>query len=115
MAQPWRVQALFQYLDFIYRAYTDFAGQVWLQYDQVFHMQSAIYPNMHWDRPQSGLWLQHMTPARPNIGDRFDSGHFNRKMATTQTPHPGTWQAVQPRLPCFEYNSGGGGLHEKAM
>ena len=26
-AQPWRVQALSQYLDIIYRAYTDFAGQ----------------------------------------------------------------------------------------
>ena len=30
---PWRAQALFQYLDLIYRAYVDFAGQAWLLYD----------------------------------------------------------------------------------
>ena len=39
------------------------------------------------------MWLQHMTPARLNMGDIFDSGHLNRKMYTTHIPHPGpgTW------------------------
>ena len=31
-AQPWRAQSLFQYLDIIYKAYVDFAGQTWLHY-----------------------------------------------------------------------------------
>ena len=99
-AQPWQAQSLFQYLDLIYWAYVDFVGQAWLNYDDLFHMQSAIHPNLRWDEPLLGLWLQSMMPARPNLGDRFDSRHLIRKTALNQNPHLGAGQVVQPRLLC---------------
>ena len=106
-SQPWRAQSLFQYLDIIHRAFLDFAGMAWLRYDQAFRMRSAVQPNLRWDEPQPGLWLQHMGPARTNIGERFDSGHLNKKSAVSQNPRLMAGQAVQPRMYCWEYNSKG--------
>ena len=63
----------------------DIAGQAWLSYDELFHM-SVIHPNLHWDEPLPGLWLQIMTPARSNLGDRTDSGHLIRKTALSLSP-----------------------------
>ena len=79
----------------------EFVGQEWLQYDQTFCMRSTIQPNMCQDEPLPGLWPQDMTLARPNTGDRFDSGHLNRKVATNQIPRPGVGQVVQPRMHCY--------------
>ena len=75
-AQPWQALPLFQYFDLIYTAHVDFAGQVWLSYDEAFLMRSAIHPNLRWDKPLAGLWLESMTPTRPNLDDRMDSGHL---------------------------------------
>ena len=79
----------------------------WLHYDEAFRMGSAIDPNMHQDEPQPGLWLQHMTPARPNTGDQFNSGHLNKKAAPGQNPCFAAGQAFQPHMFCWEYNSKG--------
>ena len=106
-AQPWRASSLLQYFDIIYKAYTDFAGEAWLQYDQAFRMKSAIQPNLCWDEPQLGLWLQHMTPARPNAADRFDSGHLNKKTVSNPIPRSGAGQVVQPHLLCWDNNTKG--------
>ena len=106
-AQPWRAVALFQYLDLIYRAYDDFAGQVWFSYNEAFHMRSAIHPNLRWDEPLAGLWLWIMIPARPSLGDRTDNGHLIGKTAVNVAPHGSTGQMVQPRLVCWEYNAKG--------
>ena len=62
-AQPERAFSLIQYIDLIYRACVDFPGQVWLSYDEGFHMHTAQCPNMHWDVPHDRLWLQYVTPA----------------------------------------------------
>ena len=101
-AQPYQALSLFQYLDLSYRAYVDFAGQAWLSYDEAFRMRCAIHPNLCRDEPLAGLWL-----ARPNLGDRMDSGHLIRKAAVNVIPCLGTGQVVQPCLLCWEYNSRG--------
>ena len=77
---------MFQYLDLIYRVYVDFAGQAWFIYDESFCMRSAIHPNLRWDEPFLGLWLQSMMPARPNLGDRFDNGHLIHKTGEIRKP-----------------------------
>ena len=105
--QPWQALSLFQYLDLIYRVYVDFVGQAWLSYDKEFHMRSAIHPNLRWDEPLAGLWLQLMTPARPNLGDRTDSEHLIRNTVVNVTPPVNTGQVLQPHMLCFEYNAKG--------
>ena len=106
-ARSWRPQSLFQYLDLTCRAYVDFAGQAWLIYNKSFSMRSVIHPNLCWDEPLLGLWLQSMMPARPNSGNRFDSGHLIRKVGQNQNPRVGAGQVVQPCLLCWDYNTRG--------
>ena len=105
--QPWKAPALFQYLDIMIRAYLDFEGQACLRYDGALRMRSAIQPNLRWDELHPGLWLQHMTPAKSNLGDSFNSGHLNWKSRQVQLAHPSAGQVVQPRLLCFQHNARG--------
>ena len=105
--QPWKASALFQYFDILRRAKAEFEGQVWLRYDEAFRMRSAIRPELRWDEVHPGIWLQHMSPAKTNLGDRFDCGHLNIKFAGNSGTRQGAGQAVQPRLPCYEFNNKG--------
>ena len=105
--QPWKASALFQYFDIMRRAKAEFEGQAWLRYDEAFRMRSAIRPELRWDETHPGLWLQHMSPAKTNLGDRFDCGHLNLKYSGGTGARQGAGQAVQPRLPCFEFNNKG--------
>uniref|UniRef100_A0ABM5GAZ6 C3H1-type domain-containing protein n=1 Tax=Pogona vitticeps TaxID=103695 RepID=A0ABM5GAZ6_9SAUR len=105
--QPWKASALFQYFDIMRRAKAEFEGQAWLRYDEAFRMRSAIRPELRWDETHPGLWLQHMSPAKTNLGDRFDCGHLNLKYSSGAGARQGAGQAVQPRLPCFEFNNKG--------
>ncbi|XP_054843457.1 uncharacterized protein LOC129335043 [Eublepharis macularius] len=57
-AQPWRAAPLFQYMDIIYKGYTEFSGTAWMQYDEEFRMRAALNPAMQWDRIHQQLWLQ---------------------------------------------------------
>ena len=54
-----------------------------------------------------GLWLQVITPPRPNPGERFDSRHLIRKQGMKAGSHAGTGQAVQPCFLCWDYNTRG--------
>ncbi|XP_078249656.1 uncharacterized protein LOC140704835 [Pogona vitticeps] len=103
-AQPWKASALFQYFDIIRRAQAEFEGLAWLRYDEAFRMRSAIRPEMRWDETHPGLWLQHMTPAKCNLGDRFDCGHLNIQSTETTDAQQ---REGQPRWPCYEFNNKG--------
>uniref|UniRef100_A0ABM5GJG1 C3H1-type domain-containing protein n=1 Tax=Pogona vitticeps TaxID=103695 RepID=A0ABM5GJG1_9SAUR len=105
--QPWKASALFQYYDIMRRAKAEFEGQAWLRYDEAFRMRSAIRPELRWDEVHPGLWLQHMSPAKTNLGDRFDCGHLNIKFTGNVGTRQGAGQTVQPRLPCYEFNNKG--------
>ena len=67
-------------------------------------MRYAVHPNLRWDEPLASLWLQLMVLARPNWGDRTNSGHLIRKTAAYSAPCGTTGQVVQPSLVCWEYN-----------
>ena len=101
-AQPERAAALFHYWDIIYRAYNDFGGQAWIEYDESFRRMAAEQPELRWDEPLPRLWLQVMAPY---AGDRTDTGHLLRR--STSAPRRSAGQVVQPRLVCWEYNSKG--------
>lgn len=42
--QPWQALSMLQYMDIIYKTYTDFPSPSWLQYDEQFCMQDAMNP-----------------------------------------------------------------------
>ena len=105
--QPWKASALFQYFDIMRRAKAEFEGQAWLRYDEAFRMRSAIRPELRWDETHPGLWLQHMSPAKTSLGDRFDCGHLNIKYSGGPGARQGAGQQVQPRLACYEFNNRG--------
>ncbi|XP_054852798.1 uncharacterized protein LOC129341561 isoform X2 [Eublepharis macularius] len=102
-AQPHRAAPLFQYIDIIYRGYTDFVGAAWMQYDEEFRMRAASDPTLPWDRIHQQLWLQLMAPAKPNLGDRADSGHLLHRPASTSGTRASAGQPVQPRLLCWDF------------
>ena len=102
--QPCMASALFQYFDILCGAKAEFEGLVWLRYDEIFRMRTAIRPELRWDEPHPGLWLQHITPTKCNLGDTFDSGHLNIKSTETTDTRQGEGR---PRLPCYELNNRG--------
>ena len=78
------------------QAYVDLPGHTWLLYDENVHMRAAIHPNLRWDEPHSGLWLQTMTLAHPAQGNGFDSGHLICNAGHGNSPHVVVGQMVQP-------------------
>lgn len=67
--------ALWQYLDIIYKGYSG-SGLVWLQYDKVFRMRTALNPFIKWNQIYPQLWIQVMMPARPIVRECSDSGQL---------------------------------------
>ena len=106
-AQHWRALSLVQYLDLIYRAHVNYLGHAWLLYDELFRMRAVIHPNLCWDEPHPGLWLQYITTTQPRMGDRFDSGHLICKANLNFPPRVPSAQTPQPRWLCWEFNSQG--------
>ncbi|XP_054845591.1 uncharacterized protein LOC129336489 [Eublepharis macularius] len=102
-AQPQRAAPLFQYIDIVYRAHTEFVGAAWMQYDEEFRMRAAVDPTLPWDRIHQQLWLQLMAPAKPNLGDRSDSGHLVQRLSSPPGSRTSAGQPVQPRLLCWDF------------
>lgn len=73
--QSGRALSLLQYMDIIYKGYTDFTGPAWIQYNAAFHMRAAMNPALCWDQIHPYLWMQIMSPAQPSRGKLSDSGH----------------------------------------
>lgn len=107
--QPWQALSLLQYMDLIYKTYTDFPSPAWLQYDEQFRMRAAMNPMLRWDQVHSPLWLQIMNPTRVGGGERADSGHLvKRVQAQSQVGFRAqAGQALQKCPLCWEFTSQG--------
>lgn len=70
------VLVMLQYMDIIYKTYTDFPSPSWLQYNEQLRMQAAMNHQLQWDQVHSPLWLQIMAPSRFGGGEHADSGNF---------------------------------------
>lgn len=104
---PKKAPALIKYLDIVHRTMRDFGGQAWLQYDQNFRLRASHDPSLSWSVPQFELWMQVVTPARPIMGDRSDSGHLIARNVVTNPKASSGAQGVQAQRSCFEFNSSG--------
>ncbi|XP_053152458.1 uncharacterized protein LOC128345096 [Hemicordylus capensis] len=99
--------ALVKYMDIIHRGYMDFMGNAWERYDRSFRLRASLNPALPWDRQHQELWLLIMTPSRPIMGERADSGHLISRTPAAQSSGPATVQGVQGTLPCWAFNTSG--------
>lgn len=83
--QPELGSAVAKYLDLIHRAYREYAGAAWLQYDEMFRTCAAMDSSLSWDREHQQLWSQCMGPSVVISGSYTDSGH----LVVSSTGDPG--------------------------
>lgn len=83
-------------------------GLAWLQYKEEFRMRAVNNLALPWDQvQQQQLWLQVMVQAKPNQGDRSDSGHLVQRLFGYSGPHTTVAQSVQSWLNSWEFTSQG--------
>ena len=104
---PDKAPVLIKYLDLIFRCYSEYLGPAWLSYDEAFRLKAAFNPGLKWDVMEPELWFRFMTPARPVVGDRADSGHILSRPAGPAVTRGPAGQAVPARLLCWEFSSKG--------
>lgn len=56
---------LFQHLEHVLKAYKNFGGMGWFQYDESFCQKWFIYPSLSWGMKDIGLWLNLIVPQKP--------------------------------------------------
>lgn len=76
LVQSEKGPVLTKYLNFIHRAYCEYAGAAWLQYNEMFKTRAVMDPSLPWGQEHQQLWSKCMGTAVAIMVYYTGSGHL---------------------------------------